>query len=389
MTIVADPLRCTDAAAEHPWSVSLKAMAAAERATDGAVGVIEAARLAVFAAAPFIAAAAARSVWDNVQAATRVEGDDVEIKDQPAPDGGWDNVQALVREDLEARERVGTERYGRPLQLFNGRNAMVDAYQEVLDLACYLRQHLAEQEALETADDLVPPKAMAAAQRECLGVNVDVTYLVHQAVRAAAPFIAAAAASRPPLDELEFIDGRPTVHSHVGAPCSRCEAMDLHTLYECAGQTRRLMAGEPLNDPSPRDPEPGPNEDEQIPTPDTQLPSIPTYPLVAHLTGPLVAHLTGPTLDTCEPRAATRIVNDPSPRGPEPGPDATTPVMFTYRCSDRHHCRFAGVDVEVKLDQLGPFLVWPELRCRGCGIQPRLISVTPAKVAKDLGLVAE
>jgi len=25
----------------------------------------------------------------------------VEIKDQPAPDGGWGNVQALVREDLE------------------------------------------------------------------------------------------------------------------------------------------------------------------------------------------------------------------------------------------------------------------------------------------------
>ena len=333
MTIVADPLRCTDAAAEHPWSVSLKAMAAAERATDGAAGVIEAARLAVFAAAPFIAAAAARSVWDNVQAATRVEGDDVEIKDQPAPDGGWDNVQ-------------------------------------------------------ETADDLVSPNALAAALRAG-GRAEGFDDVVREAVRAAAPFIAAAAASRPPLDELEFIGGRPTVHSHVGAPCSRCEAMDLHTLDQCAAQTRRLMAGEPLNDPSPRDPEPGPNEDEQIPTPDTQLPSIPTYPLVAHLTGPLVAHLTGPTLDTGEPRAATRIVNDPSPRDPEPAPDATTPVMFTYRCSDLHHCRFAGVDVEVKLDQLGPFLVWPELRCRGCGIQPRLISVTPAKVAKDLGLAVE
>jgi len=167
-TIVADPLRCTDAAAEHPWSVSLKAMAAAERATDGAAGVIEAARLAVFAAAPFIAAAAARSVWDNVQPATRVEGDDVEIKDQPTPDGGWGNVQALVREDLEVRERVGVQRYGSPLRIFNGRDALVDAYQEAMDLTVYLRQAIAERDFVsdpdpsprgpESAPDVIGPR---------------------------------------------------------------------------------------------------------------------------------------------------------------------------------------------------------------------------------------
>ncbi len=187
----------------------------------------------------------------------------MEIKDQPAPDGGWGNVQALVREDLEVRERVGTERYGTSLQLFNGRNAMVDAYQEVLDLACYLRQHLAEQETLETLGSLVPPKALVAAQHAVDFDTIGDADSIYKIVHAAAPFIAAAAASRPPLDELEFIGGRSTVHSHVGAPCSRCGTMDLHTLDQCAAQTRRLMAGEPLNDPSPRDPEPAPDVTEQ------------------------------------------------------------------------------------------------------------------------------
>lgn len=69
-----------------------------------------------------------------------------EIVDQPPPvhRGGVASVQALVRADLEERERIGVERYGTPLQPHNGRDALVDAYQEALDLACYLRQAIAE-----------------------------------------------------------------------------------------------------------------------------------------------------------------------------------------------------------------------------------------------------
>lgn len=51
---------------------------------------------------------------------------------------------ARVRADLEARERIGIERYGTPLQPFNGRDAVRDAYEEALDLACYLRQAIVE-----------------------------------------------------------------------------------------------------------------------------------------------------------------------------------------------------------------------------------------------------
>lgn len=68
------------------------------------------------------------------------------IQDQPAPlasDGP--PIVDLVVQDLEERKRVGVERYGMPLRAHNGRDALVDAYQEALDLTVYLRQTLQEQ----------------------------------------------------------------------------------------------------------------------------------------------------------------------------------------------------------------------------------------------------
>ena len=69
------------------------------------------------------------------------------VANQPQPYnpvGDQPSIQALVRQDLEERERVGIQRYGMPLKAFNGRDAKVDAYQEILDLACYLRQDIEE-----------------------------------------------------------------------------------------------------------------------------------------------------------------------------------------------------------------------------------------------------
>lgn len=43
-------------------------------------------------------------------------------------------------DDMRARDAVGRERYGTPLQPWNGRDALVDAYQEALDLAVYVKQ---------------------------------------------------------------------------------------------------------------------------------------------------------------------------------------------------------------------------------------------------------
>jgi hypothetical protein len=65
--------------------------------------------------------------------------------DQPPPvPNARRPVWELVIEDMRERDRVGRREYGTPLQPFNGRDALVDAYQEALDLAVYLRQAIEE-----------------------------------------------------------------------------------------------------------------------------------------------------------------------------------------------------------------------------------------------------
>ena len=68
------------------------------------------------------------------------------IKDQPNPSPGGAPIFALVREDMEERERLGIERYGQTLQANDGRDSLVDAYQEALDMAIYLRKAICERD---------------------------------------------------------------------------------------------------------------------------------------------------------------------------------------------------------------------------------------------------
>lgn len=65
--------------------------------------------------------------------------------DQPA-------IQDLVIADITARKATGIAKYGTVLQAFNGRDALVDAYQEALDLCQYLRQLLEERDNAEIRD---------------------------------------------------------------------------------------------------------------------------------------------------------------------------------------------------------------------------------------------
>lgn len=53
----------------------------------------------------------------------------------------------MVQADLEDRLMLGIERYGQPLQPFNGRNSLRDAYDEILDLAVYIRNEIYERES--------------------------------------------------------------------------------------------------------------------------------------------------------------------------------------------------------------------------------------------------
>ena len=61
----------------------------------------------------------------------------------PKP-GSGPAIVDLLCEDLQSRAEAGRQKYGCNLQAHNGRDALVDAYQEALDLAMYLRQAIAE-----------------------------------------------------------------------------------------------------------------------------------------------------------------------------------------------------------------------------------------------------
>lgn len=63
----------------------------------------------------------------------------------PIPHGNGDDIATLVQQDIERRAQVGEKKYGERLMANNGRNALVDAYQEALDLCMYLRQLISEE----------------------------------------------------------------------------------------------------------------------------------------------------------------------------------------------------------------------------------------------------
>lgn len=65
---------------------------------------------------------------------------------QPPPRPGRKRVLDYVIRDLIERAEVGRGRYGTYLMTHNGRDALMDAYQESLDLAMYIKQEIIERE---------------------------------------------------------------------------------------------------------------------------------------------------------------------------------------------------------------------------------------------------
>lgn len=104
------------------------------------------------------------------------------LVDQPAPvqderdnPAVWPLVMATCPSpellvDMAARDQVGRERYGVPLRVWNGRDALADAYQEVLDAVVYLRQ-AAERVPISSRewDPYHPRDVLLSLQRELMG----------------------------------------------------------------------------------------------------------------------------------------------------------------------------------------------------------------------------
>ena len=94
------------------------------------------------------------TVWpcDTARLLEVLTPDVVAVAGGEGGDRGWtimnrQEVLPLVLADLDARVRKGAAEYGEPLTTHNGRNALQDAYEEILDTALYLKQAILEAQA--------------------------------------------------------------------------------------------------------------------------------------------------------------------------------------------------------------------------------------------------
>lgn len=77
--------------------------------------------------------------WETQSPATSVQP-------APTPTSGRP-VWEMVIEDMHARNRFGAEKHGTTLQVDNGRDKLVDAYQEELDKCVYMRAWIEQRNA--------------------------------------------------------------------------------------------------------------------------------------------------------------------------------------------------------------------------------------------------
>jgi hypothetical protein len=88
------------------------------------------------------------AMWTAEKAAgpgRRPTGVDIAVQPPPVPCDHPPVVPQVIA-DLDARMALGVQRYGVPLQPFNGRDMLQDAYEEALDLAVYLKGCLLERD---------------------------------------------------------------------------------------------------------------------------------------------------------------------------------------------------------------------------------------------------
>lgn len=72
----------------------------------------------------------------------------------------YESTFALVDLEMLERDKIGRERYGTPLTAGNGRDHLVDAYQEILDFAVYLRTWFDEHGIDPRGDEMTGSRAI-------------------------------------------------------------------------------------------------------------------------------------------------------------------------------------------------------------------------------------
>lgn len=85
--------------------------------------------------------------------------------DQPLPiRNDAADIQSQVIADVEERRTVGISRYGTALQPHNGRDALRDLYEELLDGAMYVKQAMVERD--QPIDGVVLAELRGELQRK-------------------------------------------------------------------------------------------------------------------------------------------------------------------------------------------------------------------------------
>jgi len=108
-------------------------------------------------------------VWEHVISDFKLRFEGYETMD------GGDPLYAVEHavNDMRERDRVGRERYGTPLTTGNGRDQLVDAYQELLDGAAYLKAawlegHQVSRTYYRTLDSILEIRAMLDTREAAL-----------------------------------------------------------------------------------------------------------------------------------------------------------------------------------------------------------------------------
>lgn len=97
---------------------------------------------------------------------------------QVMPQSGREDVLPYILRDLTDRAEMGKAKYGTYLQTHNGRSALLDLYQELLDATMYIRQEIIER------DDLYKWSYLAGLLdgEGCISVRASKQGWIHRAI---------------------------------------------------------------------------------------------------------------------------------------------------------------------------------------------------------------
>ena len=70
-----------------------------------------------------------------------------------------------VKRDLDARNQLGYQSYGGPMEAHDGRDSIREAYEEALDLVMYLKKFLVERDGIGSPTVNTVPRVTAVSGR--------------------------------------------------------------------------------------------------------------------------------------------------------------------------------------------------------------------------------